>query len=74
MRTLIKILICALLPLLFFSCKKKEDKATGICYCDYASGDKKQFDLRNLNRTQQVDSCNVFNKNAGPFGGVCELE
>lgn len=54
-----------------FSCKKKE---TGICYCKYFSGDKKEFDLRHLPRSQQIDSCYVYNQNASHFAGECELK
>ncbi len=54
-----------------FSCKKKE---TGICYCTYFSGDKKDFDLRHLPRTQQIDSCYVYDQNASHFAGDCELK
>lgn len=53
------------------SCKKKE---SGVCYCDYASGDKKEFNLSSMERSQQIDSCYQLDLNAGPFGGECELE
>ncbi|MEZ5016081.1 MAG: hypothetical protein R2800_03460 [Flavipsychrobacter sp.] len=53
------------------SCKKKD---AGVCYCDYVSGDKKEFNLKALERSEQIDSCFVLNKNANAFGGSCELE
>lgn len=52
-------------------CSKKE---TGICYCSYVSGDKKEFDLRGIARTQAQDSCNKIDRNANAFGGECELK
>lgn len=57
--------------ILLMTCKKKE---TGICYCSYFSGDKKEFDLRHLPRTQQIDSCYVYSQNASHFAGECELK
>lgn len=54
-----------------FSCKKKE---SGICYCKYLSGDKKEFDFRDLPRSQQIDSCYVYNQNASHFAGDCKLK
>ncbi|MBC9811851.1 hypothetical protein H9Y05_05110 [Crocinitomicaceae bacterium CZZ-1] len=65
----IAVVLCA--TILMCACKKKE---TGICYCKYLSGDKKQFDLRHLPRTEQIDSCYVYNQNASHFAGECELE
>jgi hypothetical protein len=56
------------------ACKKDSDKKSGVCYCKYYSGDKKEFDLSDLPRSQQIDSCYLFNKNAGAFAGECELE
>lgn len=53
------------------SCKKK---VTGICYCKYLSGDKKEFDLRDLPRSQQIDSCYVYSQNASHFAGECDLK
>lgn len=54
------------------SCKKKE---SGICYCKYVNGDKKEFDMRSLDRSKALDSCNnKTNKNANAFGGECELK
>lgn len=65
------IAIACFIAALSFACKKKE---TGICYCKYLSGDKKQFDLRHLPRTEQIDSCYVYSQNASNFAGECELE
>ena len=64
--------------LLFFAtvaattgCSKKE---TGVCYCKYVSGDKKEFNLKGLDRAKAQDSCNVLDGKANAFGGECELE
>ncbi len=53
------------------SCTKRQD---GVCYCSYYAGNKTQYDLSSLPRSQQIDSCYVLNQNAGPFAGSCELE
>lgn len=68
-----KSLIVAMLfvGIALFSCKKKE---SGICYCKYFSGDKKEFDLRDLPRSQQIDSCYLYNQNASHFAGDCKLK
>ncbi|HUH73783.1 MAG TPA: hypothetical protein VLZ75_05190 [Chitinophagales bacterium] len=68
------ILAFLILVLSIGSCKKDSDKTSGICYCKYLSGDKKEFDLRDLPRSQQIDSCYLFNKNAAYFAGDCELK
>lgn len=54
-----------------FSCKKKE---SGICYCHYLSGDKKEYDLKSLTRSQQIDSCYVLDGLAENFAGDCDLK
>lgn len=54
-----------------FSCKKKE---SGICYCHYLSGDKREYDLRSLTRSQQIDSCYVLDGLAENFAGDCDLK
>lgn len=66
---LLLILIAAvtLLP----ACKKKKE---GICYCKYLSGDKKEFDLRSLDRTAALDSCRTLDRNAEAFAGECTLK
>lgn len=51
------------------ACRKK-----GNCYCKYASGDKKHFNLSSLPRNQQVDSCAVIDRNAEGYGGSCNLK
>lgn len=61
------ILIATLMP----SCKKKTE---GICYCHYFSGDKKEYDLRMLKRSQQQDSCYVLDGLASGFAGDCDLK
>lgn len=53
------------------SCKKKE---SGICYCSYFSGDKTQYDLKQLPRSQQVDSCYELDRLAEAFAGDCKLK
>lgn len=53
------------------SCKKKE---VGVCYCKYLSGDKKEFNLMDLTRNQQIDSCNQLDHNANAFAGDCKLK
>lgn len=53
------------------SCTKRE---SGVCYCSYFSGDKTQYDLSDLTRTQQIDSCYVLSQHASAFAGSCELE
>jgi len=55
----------------FTSCSKKK---SGVCYCKYVSGDKKEFDLSNLERNRAQDSCNVLDNNAHAFGGECDLK
>lgn len=55
----------------FFSCKKKE---SGICYCKYFSGDKREYDLRSLPRSKQIDSCYVLDGLARNFAGDCSLK
>lgn len=57
--------------LLFSSCKKKE---SGVCYCHYLSGDKKEYNLSTLTRSQQVDSCYVLDGYAEAFAGDCDLK
>lgn len=54
-----------------FSCKKKE---SGICYCSYLSGDKKEYDLKSLSRSKQIDSCYVLDGLARNFAGDCDLK
>ena len=54
-----------------YSCKKKK---SGICYCHYFSGDKKEFDLTHLSRSQQIDTCYLYDKNAEAFAGDCDLK
>ncbi len=53
------------------SCKKKKE---GICYCHYFSGDKKEYDLRSLKRSDQIDSCYILDGLAEAFAGDCDLK
>jgi hypothetical protein len=64
-------LACSALLLIASGCKKKEK---GVCYCSYVSGDKKEFNLNALSRSQQIDSCYVLDGYAEGFGGECELK
>lgn len=69
-----KKLLIPLLTIVFLggmSCKKKE---SGICYCKYFSGDKTEYDLRSLSRSQQIDSCYVLDGLAEGFAGDCSLK
>lgn len=45
----------------------------GICYCDFANGEKQQYDLTHLSKQAQKDTCSNHDNNAGQFGGECEL-
>ena len=66
-------IILTVLTVLFLAvgCKKKGDP--GICYCDFANGEKQQYDLTDLSKSEQIIACNTHNNNAAHFGGVCEL-
>lgn len=55
------------------SCNKS-NRTSGVCYCDFANGEKQEYDLTHLSRQNQIDTCNNHNNNAAHFGGVCELE
>jgi len=57
--------------MLISSCKKK---VSGVCYCHYLSGDKTEYNLTSLTRSQQIDSCFVLDANAEGFAGDCDLE
>lgn len=56
---------------MLYSCSKKE---SGVCYCSYYSGDKKEYDLRSLSLQQQIDSCNTLDGLASNFAGSCKLK
>ncbi len=69
------LIFCATVFMLSASaCKKEDSKTSGVCYCDFANGKKQEYNLTHLARSQQIDTCNNHNKNAGYFGGVCELK
>ena len=70
-KAILKISMILLISAAAFSCKKKE---SGVCYCSYLSGDKKEYDLTSLARTQQIDSCYVLDGLAQGFAGDCELK
>ena len=67
----LKVGLVVLATVSFFSCKKKE---SGVCYCHYFSGDKKEYNLSSLTRSQQIDSCYQLDALAEPFAGDCDLE
>jgi len=64
-------LIFSIILLSHSSCSKKE---SGICYCSFYSGDKKQYDLRHLPKQEQIDTCNHLNVLAENFVGNCKLK
>jgi len=68
-----KILGFVAFSLILFACKK-EDKDKGVCYCEFFSEDKQEYDLTHLSRQNQQDTCNTHDSNAANFGGECELE
>ncbi|RYE26444.1 MAG: hypothetical protein EOP51_00375 [Sphingobacteriales bacterium] len=63
--------IIALTTLTITGCSKKED---GVCYCKYLSGDKKEYNLKNLDDRKAQDSCNVLDGYAEAFAGDCSLK
>lgn len=63
-----------MLAFLLGACSKDEDRTPGVCYCEFVSGDKQEYDLNHLTRQEQIDACNVHDNNAANFGGSCELE
>ncbi len=75
MKNVVIILLCTLMVpavLLNTGCKKKK---SGVCYCKYLSGDKKEYDLTMLERSKAEDSCNnVLNGYASAFAGDCKLK
>lgn len=68
---ILKCLCIILFSTVLFSCKKKE---AGVCYCHYFSGDKREYDLSSLARSQQVDSCYKLDGLAEAFAGDCDLK
>jgi hypothetical protein len=66
-----KSLVILLFSSIVYSCKKKE---SGVCYCKYLSGDKKEYNLTSLPRSQQIDSCYVLDGLAKGFAGDCDLK
>jgi hypothetical protein len=69
--TTLSVAIFFIIIALAASCKKKD---IGVCYCSYLSGDKKEYDMRDLTRNQAQDSCNVLNGYASAFAGSCKLK
>lgn len=70
-RVLSAMIVFSTCAVLATGCSKKK---SGVCYCKYLSGDKKEFDLRSLDRGRAQDSCNVLDNNARAFAGDCELK
>lgn len=68
---IIMLLMLAFMVTGAISCKKKE---SGVCYCSYLSGDKKEYNLSTLTRSQQTDSCYVLDGYAEAFAGDCKLK
>lgn len=64
----------SLLLLTVTSCGKKDNRRSGVCYCTFVKGGPQEYDLTSLTRQQQIDTCNNHSKNAGYFGGKCELK
>lgn len=64
------LLLCGTICLLS-SCSKKE---SGVCYCSYLSGDRTHYDLRGMDRQEQIDSCNRLSDLASNFAGSCKLK
>lgn len=62
--------------MLFFlgACRNDDDRISGVCYCEFFSGDDQEYDLSHLSRQNQIDACNTHDTNANNFGGNCELE
>lgn len=73
-RTLARAALALVAVFTLGSCDSNENREEGICYCEFFSGDKSQYDLRALPRAEQTVQCRQHDTNAGAFGGECELE
>jgi len=51
-----------------------DDRTSGVCYCEFYSGQEQEYDLTHLGRSSQIDTCYQHSVNAGNFGGECSLE
>lgn len=71
MRTMKNVILMGCMLILAGSCKKK---TSGVCYCSYLSGDKKEFNMTSLPRDVAQDSCNVLSGYASNFAGSCKLK
>jgi hypothetical protein len=58
---------------MFIACADN-DRTYGFCYCDFANGEKQQYDLTSMSRQEQIAQTAVHDKNAAKFGGHCVLE
>lgn len=66
---------CALILLVMGSCSNDDDNRTsGVCYCEFANGERQEYDLTDLPRDEQIEACETHSNNAAHFGGVCRLE
>ena len=68
------LILVGLVLFAFGSCSKDDDRRSGVCYCDFANGEKQEYDLSDLPRAEQITECNRHSDNAAHFGGVCKLE
>ena len=66
-------LVLFALPLVS-GCGSNSDRQSGVCYCEFASGDESEYDLTDTTRSEQVAECRRHDENAQAFGGRCELE
>ena len=74
MKNILKFAILLFLNILFIGSCSKDDKIKGICYCEFFSGDKSEYDLGAMTREEQISQCNTHDNNAANFGGECDLE
>ena len=58
----------------FAGCDSNDNRVEGVCYCTFVRGEPQEYDLRELNRADQVTECQRNNSNAANFGGTCKLE
>lgn len=51
-----------------------DERVQGVCYCEFFNAPNQEYDLRDKDRSKQIDKCYEHNVNANNFGGACELE
>ena len=71
---ILKGVIFIFITAMFISSCTKKKRVSGVCYCSYLNGDRKEFDLNSLPRNEQFDSCTVLDGHANAFAGNCDLE